>query len=182
MSQAPRANPAWSDVKVKLRELDRSELLKLLQDLYNASNENKAFLHARLSVGGDVLRPYKEVIDRWLWPDPFKQQVVSVAKAKKAISDYKNAAAVPAGLAELTVYFCERAAGFASDVGLQDEPFFLALVRMFLQAVLATHVLPSNEQTPLVARLNAVRRLGHSLGYGVGDEMDEFLSMYFVEL
>ena len=126
------------------------------------------------SGGGDVLNAYKEVIDRWLWPDPFKQQVASVAKAKKAIADYKNAADVPAGLAELTVYFCERAAGFASDVGLQDEPFFLALVRMFQLAVLATHMLPGDEQTPFVVRLDAVRHLGHSLGYGAGDEMDEF--------
>lgn len=47
---------------------------------------------------------------------------------------------------------------------------------------LATHVPPGNEQTPLVARLNAVLHLGHSLGHGVGDEMDEFLSMYFVDL
>ena len=41
MSQAPRANPAWREVKVKLRELDRSELLGLLQDLYNARDSLK---------------------------------------------------------------------------------------------------------------------------------------------
>ena len=182
MTSALRANSTWSDVKVRLQELDRPGLLAVLQDLYGASKDNRAFLHARFSVGGDVLKPYKEVIDRWLWPDMFKQQIASVAKAKKAISDYKNAAAHPVGVAELTVYFCERAVGFASEVGLQDEPFFQALVRMFQQAMLATLALPGDQQAPFLARLNAVRHLGHSFGYGVGDEMDDLLTRHDVDL
>jgi hypothetical protein len=31
-----------------------------------------------------LLKPYKAIIDRWLWPDVFKNQDTSVAKAKKA--------------------------------------------------------------------------------------------------
>jgi hypothetical protein len=182
MTPASRADSTWSDVKVRLQELDRPGLLKVLQDLYATSKDNRAFLHARFCVGGDVLKPYKEVIDRWLWPDMFKQQVASVAKAKKAISDYKNAAALPVGVAELTVYFCERAVGFASEVGLQDESFFQASVRMFQQAVLATLALPGDQPTPFLARLDAIRHLGHSLGYGVGDEMDDLLTRYGVDL
>jgi len=30
-----------------------------------------------------MLKPYKAIIDRWLWPDVFKNQGTSVAKAKK---------------------------------------------------------------------------------------------------
>ena len=64
----------------------------------------------------------------------FKQQDTSVAKAKKAIADYKKAIGQPDGPAELLVFFCERAVGFSNDVGLQDEGYFDALVRMFDQA------------------------------------------------
>jgi hypothetical protein len=78
--------PSWSDVKTKLLDFDRAGLLGLLQDLYAANKDNQAFFHARLSLGDDVLKPYKVTIDRWLWPDMFKNQDTSVAKAKKPIA------------------------------------------------------------------------------------------------
>ena len=106
--------PRWSDVKTKLVDFDRAGLLGLLQDLYAANKDNQAFLHARLSLGDDVLKPYKTIIDRWLWPDMFKNQDTSVAKAKKPIADYKKAIGQAEGLAELMVFYCERAAGFSN--------------------------------------------------------------------
>lgn len=40
---------------------------------------------------GDVLGPYKATIERWLWPDVYKNLDYSVAKAKKPISYFKKA-------------------------------------------------------------------------------------------
>ncbi|WP_395141868.1 hypothetical protein [Schlegelella aquatica] len=168
--------PSWSDVKGKLTAIDRAGLIGLVQDLYAASKDNQAFLHARFGLGDDVLKPYKATIDRWLWPDVFKNQDTSVAKAKKAIADYKKAVGQPQGLAELMVFFCERAVGFSNDVGLQDEGYFDALVRMFGQALKAIDALPKEHRPPLLGRLDAVRSLGHDLGYGVGDDMDDLLA------
>jgi hypothetical protein len=65
----------------------------------------------------------------------FKNQDTSVAKAKKAIADYKKAVGQTGWAGGLEVFYCERAAGFSSDVGLQDEGYFDALVRMFAQAL-----------------------------------------------
>jgi hypothetical protein len=170
-----KSMPSWSDVKTQLADFDRAGLLGLVQDLYAASTDNKAFLHARFSLGDDVLKPYKTTIDRWLWPDVFKNQDTSVAKAKKAIADYKKAVGQPDGLAELMVFYCERAAGFSNDIGLQDDGYFDALVRMFEQALKTTAALPKTAQPALLERLDDVRRLSHKFGYGVGDDMDELL-------
>lgn len=82
-----KSTPGWSDVKAKLADFDRTGLISLMQDLYAASKDNQAFLHARFALGDDVLKPYKITIDRWLWPDVFKNHDSSVSKAKKAISD-----------------------------------------------------------------------------------------------
>jgi len=90
-----RNKPTWSHVKAKLADFDRADLIGLVQDLYAASRDNQAFLHARFGLGDDVLKPYKTAIDRWLWPDVFKHQDTSVAKAKKAIADYKKAVGQP---------------------------------------------------------------------------------------
>ena len=171
-----KSQPNWSDAKAKLADLDRAALIELIRDLYSASKDNQAFLHARFALGDDVLKPFKTVIDRWLWPDGMKNQNTSVAKAKKALADYKKAIGHADGLAELMVFYCERAAGFANDVGLQDEGYFNALIRMFDQALKATRALPEGSRPERLARLDGVRRISHSFGYGVGDDMDDLLA------
>ena len=173
-----KSQPRWTDVKAKLTSFDRPALLGLIQDLYSAHKDNQTFLHARFVLGEDMLRPYKETMDRWLWPDAFSRQVPSVLKAKQAISNYKKAVGDPAGLAELMVFYCEQASGFASDLGYQDESYFNALVRMFEQPVAAANTLPTETRDALIARLDRVRSISHKCGYGVGDDMDSILTKY----
>lgn len=173
--------PTWSDVKAKLADFDRAGLLALAQALYAASKDNQAFLHARLNLGGDVLKPYKTTIARWLWPDMYKNQDTSVAKAKKAIADYKKAIDQPEGVSELMVFYCEQAAGFSNDVGLQDEGYFDALVRMFGNALRVSVSLPVAQRDALLVRLNEVRQISHNFGYGVGDDMDRLLIEYGID-
>ena len=147
----------------------------LIQDLYAAHKDNQTFLHTRFGLGQDVLEPYKETLDRWLWPDGLRNQDASVAKAKQAISSYRKAIGEPAGLAELMVFYCESAAGFSNDVGFQDEGYFDALIHMFEQALNVARQLSTGDRDALIVRLNRVRTISHNLGYGVGDAMDSLL-------
>ena len=174
----PRSQPAWTDVKAKLAGLDQRGLIGLIQDLYTTDKDNQTFLHARLGLGQDVLQPYKEALDRWLWPDVLRNQDTSVARAKQAISSYRKAVGEPTGVAELMVYYCETAVGFSSDIGLQDEGFFDALVRMFEQALKVTLQLPPRDRDATISRLDRVRTVSHNLGYGVGEDMDFLLAKY----
>ena len=150
----------------------------LIQDLYAAHKDNQVFLHTRFGLGEDVLKPYKETLDRWLWPDVLRNQDTSVARAKQAISSYRKAVGEPAGLAELMVFYCESAVGFSNDVGNQDEGYFDALVHMFEQALKATCQLSAGDREALIVRLDRVRTISHNFGYGVGDDMDGMLAKY----
>lgn len=170
--------PTWANVKAKLASFDRMGLIGLIQDLYAADKDNQRFLHARFGLGDDVLKPYKETLDRWLWPDVLRNQDASVAKAKQAISSYRKAVDEPAGLAELMVFYCERAAGFCCDIGYQDESYFDALVRMFEQALAVADQLRPNHRNSLIDRLDRVRTSSHNFGYGVGDYMHSLLAKY----
>jgi hypothetical protein len=170
--------PTWSDVKRKLAEFDRAGLFGIIQDLYAASKSNQTFMHARFGLGDDVLAPYKAIIDRWLWPDPIKNQDTSVAEAKKAITDYRKAVGQPERLAELMVFYCERAAGFSDEYGLDDEGYYDALVRMFEQALKVSVTLAAEQRNLMLDRLDAVRNISHNFGYGVGDDMDDLLAKY----
>ena len=173
-----KAAPGWSDVKARLAEFDRAGLLGLVQDLYAASKDNQAFLHTRFDLGDDVLDLYKATIDRWLWPDVYRNQNFSVSKAKKAISDYKKASRHPEGLAELMVFFCERGAGFCREFGADDEAFMAALVRMFEQALKQVAALPEDQRGAMLDRLDRVSVVSDALGSGVADYMGAILAEY----
>jgi hypothetical protein len=120
----------------------------------------------------DVLQPYKQTLDSWLWHDVFRRQDASVTKAKQAISNYKKTVGDPAGLAELMVFYYERAVGFCSDIRYEDESYFAALVRMFEQALTVVNTLPASGRNALLARRGRVCSSSQRFGYGVGDDID----------
>jgi hypothetical protein len=110
------------------------------------AKENQTFLHARFGLDTDVLKPYNETIERWLWPDVLRNQDTSVAKAKQAISSYRKAVGEPSAVVELMVFCCEQAAGFCGDVGYQDDGYFDAPVRRFEQALAIADQLPASDR------------------------------------
>lgn len=167
-----KKSPSWSDIKRQLTDLDHADLIRLVQDLYGASKENKVFLHTRFAPSGDTLEPWQDIITRWINPPDFRAPI-SVAKAKKAISDYKKAKGDPQVLAELTVFYCEEVFNFLAGCGMEDAGYYDALVHMFAQALKYTQALPAIQQENFLARLEQVHHQGSGLGWGVGDDFDD---------
>ena len=174
-SRKPKGKPTWSDVKAKLADFDRAKLLSVIADLYSASRDNQVFLHARFAVGEDPLQHYKDAISRWIYPDVYerKGQVVSNAKAKKAISDYRKAVGKPEGLVELMTFYCEQASKFSADMGMDDEVFHNAMIVTFEYALKNVVGLDAAARPPFLTRLEAVRVRCRAFGYCVGDSMDD---------
>ena len=175
----PASKPTWADVKAKLANVRPPGIIGPDSgSIHRPQGQSERFFTPVLDWATDVLKPYKETLDRWLWPDVLRNQDTSVAKAKQAISSYKKAVGDPSGLAELMVFYCECAAGFCNDVGYQDDSYFDALVRMFEQALKIIAQLAASDRDPLIARLDKVRTISHNFGYGVGDDMDSSLAKY----
>jgi hypothetical protein len=166
------ASPSWIDVKAALQTFDRAGLLGLVQDLYAASDHNQSFLHARLGLGHDQLRPYKAAISRWICPDPMRNQRVSVSKAKKAIADYKRAMGRPDGLVELSIFYCEEAFSFLESYGLEEESYFVALIRMYDRSLNLVLNLPAPERPTYAERLNGLRSRAGRFGWGIQEEVN----------
>jgi hypothetical protein len=167
------ASPSWADVRAFLRKFDRADLQGLIRDLYATSNDNQAFLHARFGVGPDPLGPYKATISRWINPDLMKNQIVSVSRAKKAIADYDKAIGRPAGLAELSIFYCEEAFCFVESCSFQNENYFIALIRMYDRSVNCVLSLPLAGRRGYVERLGKLRSGAKQVGWGVGDELND---------
>jgi hypothetical protein len=170
--RSKKASPTWSDVRTALLDFDRAGLRGLVQDLYTASKDNQAFLHARLGLGHDQLQPFKACISKWICPDVMKNQPVSVSKAKKAIADYKKAIGRPEGMAELSTFYCEEALGFLESCSMEDEGYFAALIRMYGQSLEFVSMLPPAERTTYLERLDKLRSRARNVGWGVEEELN----------
>jgi hypothetical protein len=70
------------------------------------------------------------------------------------------------------VFFCENAAGFCSDIGMDDEAYYDALVRMFEQAVKAAEPLHASDRDVMKQRLDRVRVISGNFGYGVDSDLN----------
>jgi hypothetical protein len=167
------ASPSWADVRAFLLTFDRAGLQGLVQDLYAASKDNQAFLHARFGLGPDPLGPYKATISRWIKLDLMKNQTVSVSKAKKAIADYNKAIGRPEGSAELSIFFCEEACSFVEGCSFSDERYFVALIRMYDRSVNRVLSLPLAERRAYVDRLGKLKARAKRVGCGVEDELND---------
>ncbi|SHH28734.1 hypothetical protein [Bradyrhizobium erythrophlei] len=170
--RSKNASPTWSDVRAALLDFDRAGLLSLAQDLYNASKDNQAFLHARLGLGHDQLQPFKASISNWICPDLMKNQPISVSRAKKAIADYRKAIGRPDGMAELSIFYYEEALGFLESCSMEDESYFVALIRMYEQSLEFVLSLPPAERANYLERLDKLRSRGRHVGWGVPDELN----------
>jgi hypothetical protein len=166
------ASPSWADVRAFLLKFDRAGLQGLIQDLYATSKDNQAFLHARLGLGPDPLAPYKATISRWINPDVMKNQTVSVSRAKKAIADYDKAIGRPAGLAELSIFYCEEAFSFVESCSFENEKYFTALIRMYDRSVNCVLSVPLDERRAYVERLGKLRSRAKHVGWGVEDALN----------
>ena len=170
--RSKNASPTWSDVRTALLDFERAGLRGLVQDLYTASKDNQAYLHARLGLGHDQLQPFKACISNWICPDVMNNQPISVSKAKKAIADYKKAIGRPEGMAELSIFYCEEAFGFLESCGLEDESYFAALIRMYGRSLELVSNLPPAERATYLERLDKLRARGRQIGWGVEEELN----------
>ena len=159
--------PTWAGVKAAISGFDRSELVKLIGDLYRLSKTNKDFLHARFAIGKDPLDTYRRTIEESMYPDLGKP--IRISQAKRAISECSKAMGDSISETELMVFFVECGNRFTLDYGDIDEEFYDALVRMYERAIGKVHSLPAEEQLGFRARLRNIMTSSSGMGWGYHD-------------
>jgi hypothetical protein len=102
-----------------------------------------------------------------------RNEPVSVSRAKKAIADYKKAVGRPEGLAELSIFYCEEALSFLESCSMEDESYFVALIRMYDRALMFVSNLAPAERAPYLKRLDMLRPRSRYVGWGVEDNLNE---------
>ena len=176
------AEPTWRRVKKAVSELRDGQLTDLVRDLYRLSDENAAFLHARLLHDVELvqtLEPYKQRIQKAVSPrNPWKQYV-RLSEGRKAISDYKKANGNVRDLLALMSYYVQCGNDFTLEFGDIDEAFYDSLCSMVEQI---KDLLLAEQSSELALEFlllleHEFQRIDGQIGWGypdqVGDQVEE---------
>lgn len=171
----------WETVKNPLSRCERKDLLNLIRDLYNRSDENSRFIQARFISASTQLESYKKIIYHALYPDIIHNEYVNFRVGRKAISDYKKATGDSVGTLKLMIYYVEQGHQFTLDYGDMDEHFYSSLESMF-DATLKN--LKKSDQRIIdmfLPRMQAIVNKANGMGWGYYDYIAESLAEAFPE-
>lgn len=86
---------SWSSARQYLATQDKTALLALVKDLYDAAAGNRDFIHARCQgpeSGGEVLEKYRQrIIGQFFSKKAHGMGDLKLGEARKAIRDFKKA-------------------------------------------------------------------------------------------
>ena len=179
----PQQKVTWSTLKKHLSTLENKELLKLIGELYKLTSENKRFLETRYASNSKTLKEFKQIIDDALYPDVMRNDDVDFRTAKKALSTYSKASGDEAGIAELMVFYVERANQFTLDCGDMREQFYISVENMFERALKQLQEMEALgiEIEPLRERLEKVVDSTSRIGWGYHDMLTQLYCEAFGE-
>ena len=170
MKKQKSKKPTWVDVKRSIRNIKNSNLIELVKDIYELSDENRNFLHARLLSGSSSLSQYKKIISDSLYPNIFDERHdFNFIKANKVIEAYTKATNDNEGAADLMIYYVECGNRFTLDYGDINEAFYDTLIEMYEKAIKTVSKLPKNKQKPFQKRLEKIMKSADGIGWGYYD-------------
>jgi hypothetical protein len=166
---------SWVDVKKSLRNFELSQIIGVVKDLYQLSEENKTFLDARCLGGDESIKRYKKRILKCLYPDVSKEKGVyfDFDRSDKAINDYLKATGDDAGTADLMIYYIECGNKFTLEYGDIDEVFYDTLIEMYEKAIDCVCKMPKRKQAPFRKRLEKIMKSSHGIGWGYHDGLGD---------
>lgn len=173
-----KKKPAWKDVKSILAKIDKSELLKLIADLYSSNSENKLFIHSRYTIDENNLESYKNIISEALYPDVYKNKPLRLSVGKKAIADYFKATKNKAGQLELMVHYLESGNQFTVDYGDVDAAFYSSLESMFNRILVLLREQSSVVQDEYFESLEDIVVAAGNIGWGYSECISEMFAEY----
>jgi hypothetical protein len=162
----------WDKVEKSIKSFEPSQLIGLVNDLYQLSVENKNFLHARFFKEGDSFLSYKKIILNSLYLNVIDEaDNFNFDRAEKAIKDYANATDHDENTADLMIYYVECGNKFTLDHGDINESFYDALIEMYEKAIKSVLEIPKEKQDSFRKRLEKIKQSANGIGWRYYDDL-----------
>lgn len=169
---------SWIDIDKQLQELSTEDIIKLMKGLHDLSQQNKAWLRAKLlPVAQDT--KYLEDCRRKVANFVYKEtkgmpSMPRFREAKKVISEYRKSTSDLRGTLDLMLTYLERGHEFTLDFGDIDEAFYDKLINMLEHFAIELRRSPAKYELyeQFRPRLIAIRK-NSNIGWGYGDFIQE---------
>ena len=129
---------SFSDIKKKLNQLDKKQLIGLISELYKINSATKEYLDffANPDEKKQLVKYKQRVLEAFY---PKRGTGLKLKETKLAIADFKKLGTSVELLADLKLFYVECGVQFTNDFGGMDESFYLSLARMYKKALDLMH-------------------------------------------
>lgn len=178
-SRKPARTESWSGIKSILKDWPRPGVVELIHELYDLSDDNRRFLHARLLVTGNAAPPIAEtvkVLQRMLKPSEFWNGHFRHIELKRVVDKFEKAIGDPAAVAEVLLTDLAAALQTFSEIG-DDETIVDHIYATMKRLHDNLQILDLPTAAPLIYTMGRLaEQWADRFGWGVSDE---FLGMAF---
>jgi hypothetical protein len=100
---------------------------------------------------------------------------ISLATARKAVSDYRKASRDLAGVVDLMLFYVECGTEFAAEYGYGEEPYFGSLEGMFAAALKDLPHVDATFRSECWDRIDSIIDRAEAIGWGYQDNLSGLL-------
>lgn len=166
-----KKSTGWQSIRRQIGEWRESALIALVKDLYEASPDNRVFLHARFEPenhAGAAFEKYRRKIVEQFFPARGFGKL-KLGEARKAIRDYRKATGNLEGTMDLMLAYVENGTEFTREFGDIDESFYDSLESVLND--LAQLLVGSGKEVypKFRERVQRLATLAQDIGWGYGD-------------
>jgi hypothetical protein len=177
-----RKKSTWSQVQQSLSTLEKSELIQLVRQLFDLSDDVARFLVTRFHPDEDLdsrLTPYRTLIKEQFFPRHDGVASLDFTLAQKAIDNYRQASSDILGVLELQLDCIETATALMNQIGIGYAEFYegLAGVLSNFASLLWQH---PQLYSRFAGRIQEIRQKSGHVGYGYSDYA--FETLYDLEI
>ena len=160
----------WSAVRPCLLAWEKSALLSLVKELYDAAAENRDFIESRcqLENGGAILERHRRKIVEQFFPARGEGKL-KLGEARKAIRDYRRATRNVPGTAELLMTYVENGTRFTHECGDIGERFYSSVESALDELATLLRGEAREIYPQFSGRLAKVRQMSDGIGWGFHD-------------
>ena len=171
----------WTKVKGSLEACSKSELIELLVDLHNISEEARLFFTGRFVQSSVALKPYLSKLKKALSADPMSNEDIDWAAADRVVGNYRIASGNHDGLAKLLITYVYEANEFTLEYGDIDDEYYVSVEDRFQQLV--DHLLLMEQQgEPIASYVKELEEIVDStsdIGWGYHDALGDMFHSAF---
>lgn len=171
MSDATKKPGSWKAVRQQLAAWDKTALLALVKDLYEASGVNRDLVEARChpeEFSGATLEKYRgKIEEQFFLARGFGK--LKLGEARKAIRDYRKATGSLPGTAELLIFYVENGTRFTREYGDIDERFYDSMESALRELATLLRGEARDLYPQVRERLAQVGQMANGIGWGYGD-------------